>query len=102
MSSVKASASHGRHLRLAAITATVMLIGASQGALASKADDRCKALELQLSAALKTHTGSGASSAGAFGAKAHQLCSEHRPALGLRTYMKAFKAIGVKPVLPDE
>ena len=102
MSSVRHSASHGRQFRLAAIMAIAMLAGSPHGALASKAEDRCNALELQLSAALKTHSGSGARSAAAYGAKAHELCTEHRPALGLRSYMKAFKAIGVKPVLPEE
>jgi hypothetical protein len=80
----------------------VLLAAGLQPCLASPATVRCADLELQLAVALKAHPGSKAAKAAALGAQAHKLCTHAQPALGLRTYVKAFRALGVEPKLPDE
>lgn len=73
-----------------------------QPGLASQATVTCANLEQQLEAALKAHPGSKATKAAGLGAQAHKLCLHSQPALGLRTYIKAFHALGVEPKLPDQ
>lgn len=73
-----------------------------QPASASQATVTCVSLEQQLQAALKAHPGSKAAKAAGLGVQAHKLCTHSQPALGLRTYMKAFRALGVEPKLPDQ
>jgi hypothetical protein len=79
-----------------------VFLAVSQPCLASQATVRCANLEHQLDVAVKAHPGAKATRAAALGAQAHKLCSNARPAMGLRTYVKAFRALGIEPKLPQE
>jgi hypothetical protein len=79
-----------------------MFSALAQPVLASQATARCADLEQQLQVALKAHPGSKATKAAPLGVEAHKLCTHAQPALGLRTYVKAFRALGVEPKLPQE
>lgn len=102
MSITHSRESHAGHRALKLIAAAVLLLTASHPALASRATQRCTALDTQLQAALKSHPGSRATRAAALGVQARKLCSTARPALGLRTYIKAFRELGLEPELPKE
>jgi hypothetical protein len=84
------------------LIAAGFLLAASQPCLASRATARCTNLEHQLEVVVKAHPGAKATRAAALGAQAHKLCSNARPAMGLRTYVKAFRVLGVEPRLPEE
>ena len=74
----------------------------AEAGLASQATARCADLEQQFAVALKAHPGSKATKAAALGSQADKLCTHGQPALGLRTYIRAFRALGVEPKLPQE
>lgn len=93
-----AGARHSRSFRTLLVAAG-LFASATQPGLASQATARCSAIEQQFQSALKTHPGTKAAG---LGAQARKLCGTGRPALGLRTYIKAFRVLGVDPDLPKD
>lgn len=61
--------------------------------------EHCNALNRQLDDALKSVTATKqATAARALQKKAAKLCSERKQAQGIRTYAKALKLLGIKPI----
>jgi hypothetical protein len=92
----------GKHLGKAAALGLVSMLFASTCSAGTIGQNRCMALDRQLSDIRQTTKVSAPQAVGELAVKAEALCSEGKAAQGLRVYAKALKILGRQPVFPSE